>query len=180
VICALILAASASASASASACGGGTGEPSSSTTASTGKPANGGGDFTAEPAQLGADPCTLVTSSEAATVIGAVNDTPGVGTDKHTCVYVSSEHTGGQIAISEQSPDLCKLLFLALDKNMFGGAQVRIDNIASGGMLVTGNGNVQLVVNGGCLEVDGRMTYDKKVDDDTMLRLASTAAGRVS
>jgi hypothetical protein len=24
------------------------------------------------------------------------------------------------------------------------------------------------------------MTYDKKVDDDTMLRLAKTAAGRVS
>ncbi len=172
VICALILA--------ASACGGGTGEHSSSDTAGTGKTANGGADFTAEPVQLEADPCTLVTSSEAAAVIGAVNETPGVGTDKHTCVHVSSENTGGQLAVTEQSPDLCKLLFLALDKNLFGGAQVRIDDIASGGMLVKGNGNVQLVVNGGCLEVDGRLTYDKKIDDATMLRLAKTAAGRVS
>jgi hypothetical protein len=172
VICALILV--------ASACGGGTGEPSSSDSASTGKTPNGGGDFTAEPVQLGADPCTLVTSSEAAVVIGAVNDTPGVGTDKRTCVYVSTKHTGGQLTVTEQSPDLCKLLFLALDKNMFGGSQVRIDDIESGGMLVKGNGNVQLVVDGGCLEVDGRMTYDKKVDDATMLRLAKTAAGRVS
>jgi hypothetical protein len=171
-ICALVL--------TVSACGGGADQPSSSDAASTGKTANGGGDFTAEPAQLGADPCTLVTSSEAAAVVGAVNETPGLGTDKHTCVYVSAEHTGGQIAVTEQSPDFCKLLFLALDQDMFGGAQVRIDDIASGGMLVKGNGNVQVVVNGGCLEVDGRMTYDKKVDDDTMLRLAKTAAGRVS
>ncbi len=63
---------------------------------------------------------------------------------------------------------------------MFGGAQVRIDGIASGGMLVKDNGNVQLVVDGGCVEVDGRLTYDKKVDDETMLSLAKTAAGRVS
>ena len=47
-------------------------------------------------------------------------------------------------------------------------------------MVVKGNGNVQLVVDRGCVEVDGRLTYDKKVDDDTMLRLAKTAAGRVS
>lgn len=172
VICALILA--------VAGCGGGTGESSSSTTGSTGRPANAGGDFTAEPVQLGADPCTLITSSEAGTVIGAVSDTPGVGTDKHTCVYVSSAHTGGQIAVTEQAPDFCKLLFLALDKDMFGGKQVRIDNIGDGGMIVKGNGNVQLVVDSGCLEVDGRTTYDAKVDDDTMLRLARTAAGRVS
>lgn len=113
-------------------------------------------------------------------MIGAVSDTPGVGTDKLTCVYVSSKNTGGQLAVTEQSPDLCALLFLALDKNMFGGAQVRIDDIASGGMLVKDNGNVQLVVAGGCVEVDGRLTYDKKVDDDTILLLAETAAGRVS
>ena len=123
VICALIL--------TASACGGGTGKPSSSDTASTEAAANGGGDFTAEPVQLRVDPCTLVTRTDAEAVIGAVNDTPGVGTDKLTCVYVSSEHTGGQVAVTVQSPDLCKLLFLALDQDMFGGSQVRIDDIAS-------------------------------------------------
>lgn len=163
----------------ASACGGDSDQSPSKEAAPTVR-SNGGGDFTADPVQLTADPCALVTKTEAEAVIGAVNDTPGVGTDDRTCVYVSFKHTGGQIAVTEQSPDLCKLLFLALDKNMFGGAQVRIDDIASGGMLVKGNGNVQLVVKGGCLEVDGRLTYDKKVDDDTMLGLAKIAAGRVS
>jgi hypothetical protein len=162
------------------ACGGGGSEPSSSSdSAPAAKAAPGGADFTAAPVQLTADPCTLITRGEAEAVVGAVNDTPGVGTDKRTCVYVSSEHNGGQVAVTEQSPDLCKLLFLALDKDMFGGAQVRIDDIASGGMLVKGNGNVQVVVNRGCLEVAGTMTYDKKVDDETMLGLAKTAAGRV-
>lgn len=165
-------------SVSVSACGGGAGSTPGDATpkAST---ANGGGDFTAEPVQLTSDPCTLVTGTEAAAVIGAVNDTPGVGTDEHTCVYVSAKHTGGQVAVTEQPPDICKLLFLALDKDIFGGAQVRIDDIASGGMLVKGHGNVQLVVHRGCVEVAGRLTYDEKVDDDTMLGLAKTAAGRV-
>lgn len=172
-VSALILAAS------VSACGGNADE-SSSTDATSSADAGGGTDFTTKPAQLNADPCTLLTAAEAADVIGAVNNTPGVGTDNRTCVYVSSEHTGGQLAVTEQSPDLCALLFLALDKDMFGGAQVRIDGIGDGGMLVEGNGNVQLVVDGGCVEVDGRLTYDLKVDDDTMLRLAKAAAGRVS
>jgi hypothetical protein len=173
VICALAL--------TVSACGGGSGGSSDDAAAKAPKATTAkGGDFKAAPVQLSADPCALVTSTEAAAVIGAVNDTPGVGTDRHTCVYVSSEHTGGQLTVTEQAPDFCKLLFLALDKNIFGGAQVRIDNIASGGMLVKGNGNVQIVVHGGCLEVAGRMSYDKKVDDDTMLGLAKTAAGRVT
>jgi hypothetical protein len=171
VICALVL--------TMSACGGGA-DPSSSGDAPKATTAKDGGDFTGDPVQLKADPCTLVTRTEAEAVIGAVNDTPGVGTDNRTCVYVSFKHTGGQIAVTEQSPDLCKLLFLALDKDIFGGAQVRIDDIASGGMLVKGNGNVQLVVDNGCVEVDGRLTYEKKVDDETMLSLAKTAAGRVS
>ena len=47
-------------------------------------------------------------------------------------------------------------------------------------MNVNGNGNVQLVNDRGCVEVDGTLTYDKQVDDDTMLRLAKTAAERVS
>ncbi len=162
------------------ACGGGGSEPSSSDSAPAAKAAPGGADFTAAPVQLTADPCTLITRDEAESVVGAVNDTPGVGTDGRTCVYVSAQHTGGQVAVTEQSPDLCKLLFLALDKDMFGGAQVRINDIASGGMLVKGNGNVQVVVDRGCLEVAGTMTYDKKVDDDTMLGLAKTAVGRVS
>ena len=176
-VCTLIL------TASASACGGNADDPSSNDATTTGGSSaqdDGGSDFTATPVQLTADPCTLITKAEAADVIGAVNDTPGVGTDKRTCVYVSAKHTGGQLAVTEQSPDLCKLLFLALDKDMFGGKQVRIDDIESGGMIVKGNGNVQLVVDGGCLEVAGTLTYDKKVDDDTMLRLAKTAAGRVS
>jgi hypothetical protein len=164
---------------SMSACGGSNGGSSSGDAAPKATTVK-GSDFTAEPVQLNADPCTLVTGTEASAVIGAVNDTPGVGTDKHTCVYVSSEHTGGQLAVTEQPPGICKLLFLALDKDIFGGAQVRIDDIASGGMLVKGNGNVQLVVHRGCVEVAGRLTYDKKVDDDTMLGLAKTAAGRVS
>jgi hypothetical protein len=171
-ICALAL--------TVSACGGGSGDSGDAAAKATTATKPKSGDFKADPVQLTADPCALVTSAEAAAVIGAVNDTPGVGTDKHTCVYVSSEHTGGQFAVTEQPPDLCKLLFLALDKNIFGGAQVRIDDIASGGMLVKGNGNVQLVVHGGCVEVAGRMSYDKKVDDDTMLGFAKTAAGRVT
>jgi hypothetical protein len=169
-ICVLIL--------GVSACGGGADNPSSGDAAP--KVATTTSGFPGQPVQLTTDPCTLVTGPEAEAVIGAVNDTPGVGTDGHTCVRVSSENTGGQVAVSEQPPDVCKLLFLALDKDLFGGAQVRIDDIASGGMLVKGNGNVQLVVHGGCLEVTGRASYDKKVDDDTMLGLAKTAAGRVS
>ncbi len=66
-----------------SACGG-TDEPSSSDAAPTATSSKGGGDFTGEPVQLTADPCTLVTRTEAEAVIGAVNDTPGVGTDNRT------------------------------------------------------------------------------------------------
>lgn len=132
--------------------------------------------FSSTPVQLTVDPCTLVTQEEAQTTLGH----PATeGLNGTVCTYTANGN-GGHIAVETVAPDFCKLLFLALDKNIFGGAQVRIDNIASGGMLVKGNGNVQIVVHGGCLEVAGRMSYDKKVDDDTMLGLAKTAAGRVT
>jgi len=160
-----------------SACGGG-GSVSTKTPApnATGAPSSGG--FTANPVQLTVDPCSLVTKAEAEALVGAVN-TPATGTDGRTCVYVSSKNTGGQFAVTLQSPEFCKLLFLELNKNLFGGQQVRAD-VGDGGMQVKDNGNVQFVVRGGCVEVDGSVDRVTKIDDATILRVAKTAAGRVS
>lgn len=179
LVCALIL--------TASACGGGADKPSSSDAASTETTAttdaltgtaDGAVDFTAEPVQLTVDPCTLVTKAEAEALIGPVNDTDSATFDPPKCIYISSESTGGQLAVSLTEPDFCKLLFLALDQDMFGGVQVRVDDVGDGGMLVKGNGNVQFVVGGGCVEVAGNVDLDTEIDDDTMVRLAKTAAER--
>lgn len=76
-------------------------------------------------------------------------------------------------------PDYCKFLFLALDQGLFGGDQVRVDDIGQGGMLVKGNGNVQFVVNGGCVTIASGPGLEP-FDDPTMLELAKTAAERAS
>jgi len=172
----------------ASACGGGGGsdQVSSSsastteTTATGDTAATGTVDFTAQPVQLTVDPCTLVTKTETEALIGPVGDADSSTYDPPKCIYVSSESTGGQLAISLTEPDFCQLLFLALDQNMFGGAQVRVDDVGDGGMLVKGNGNVQFVVGGGCIEVAGTVDHETKIDDATMLQLAKTAAERVA
>jgi hypothetical protein len=172
-----------------SACGGGADKPSSSnapvteTTAKTDAPtgkADGAVDFTTVPVMLTVDPCTLVTKTEAEALIGPVGDANGATFDPPKCIYVSPAGTGGQLAVSLTEPDFCKLLFLALDQDMFGGVQVRVDDVGDGGMLVKGGGNVQFVVGGGCIEVDGTVDFDTKIDDDTMLRLAKTAAERAT
>ncbi len=161
------------------ACGGG-GSKTSTPSVSKTTQVQSHGQFTSEPVQLTVDPCTLVTKAEAEALIGPVSDTPGVGSDKLTCVYVSSKNTGGQVAVNLQTPEFCKLLFLALDKNYFGGQQVRVDSIGEGGMQVKGNGNVQFVVNRGCVEIEGNVDRDTKIDDSTIMSVATTAAGRVS
>jgi|GEM_PF-1464640 len=176
LVCALVL--------TVSACGGS--ESSSSdaaptkTTAGTDSLPDSADDavaFTAEPVQLTVDPCTLVTKTEAETLIGPANDS---GTyDPPKCIYTSSENTGGQLAVSLTEPEFCKLLFLALDQNMFSDVQVRVD-VGDGGMLVKGLGNVQFAVDGGCVEVSGNVDLDTKIDDETIVRLANTAAERVA
>ncbi len=167
----------------ASACGGDDAEPSSSDasrTEATASAADDAVDFTAEPVQLTVDPCTLVTKTEAEALIGPVNDTDSGTYDPPKCIYVSSESTGGQLAVSLTEPDFCKLLFLALDQDMFGDVQVRVDDVGDGGMLVKGNGNVQFVVGGGCVEVAGNVDPDTKIDDQTIVRLGKTAAERAA
>lgn len=169
----------------ASACGGSADNPSPSATARTETDAEPGStdnafDFTVEPRQLAVDPCTLVTKAEAETLLGPVNDTDSGTYDPPKCIYVSSENTGGQLAVSLTEPDFCKLLFLALDLDMFSDVQERIDDIGAGGMLVKGNGNVQFVVAGGCIEVAGNVDHDTPIDDVTILRLAKTAAERAA
>lgn len=177
-LCTLIL--------SVAACGGGGSTPSPShdanATPTTDAPTESSGatEFTAEPVQLAIDPCLLVTKTEAEALIGPVGDASGSTFDPPKCIYVSSQNTGGQLAVSLVAPDFCKFLFLALDKNMFGGVQVRVDDVGDGGMLVKGEGNVQFVVDGGCIEVDGSLDHTANIDDDTVLRLARTAAERAT
>lgn len=131
-----------------------------------------------EPVQLTMDPCTLVTKAEAEALIGPVNDADGGIYDPPKCIYVSSESSGGQLVISLTEPDFCKLLFLALEQDQFGGAQVRVDDLGDGGMLVEDTGNAQFAVGGGCVEVDGNVDHDTNIDDDAILRLAQVAAER--
>jgi len=174
--CALIL--------TASACGGGsekapsTNAASSETTETSAKGTADTGNFTAEPVQLTVDPCLLVTKAEAEALIGPVGDADGSTFDPPKCIYVSSEGTGGQLAISLTEPSFCKFLFTTLDQDMFGGDQVRVDDVGDGGMLVKGNGDVQFVVGGGCIEVAGTIDHNTKIDDPTILQLAKTAAER--
>ncbi|MGI8680649.1 MAG: hypothetical protein ACR2JO_00645, partial [Mycobacteriales bacterium] len=58
------------------------------------------------------------------------------------------------------------------------GVQLRINDIGNGGMLVQGNGNVQITVAGGCFTIDAD-AGEVPVADGTMLSLARTAVTRV-
>ena len=73
----------------------------------------------------------------------------------------------------------CKLLFLALRKDLFGGSQVRVKDVGQGGMLVKGEGNVQFVVKGGCVDITSHLKGLLSVSDTSMLKLAHAAASRV-
>ncbi len=130
--------------------------------------------FTADPVQLTVDPCTLVTAAEAQKVIGVPVTQ---GRNGKVCTYVANGN-GGHIAVETQVPAFCKLLFLALEKDFFGGAQVRVNDVGDGGMLVKGNGNVQFVSHGGCVAIDAAVG-DSHPADATMLGLGRTAANRV-
>ena len=125
--------------------------------------------------QLTVNPCTLVTKAEAEGVIGA-SVSQGLGGNGHICTSTANGN-GGVLAVNEEVPAFCNLLFSALEKDFFGGAQVRID-LGQGGMQVKGGGNVQLVVAGGCLTIDATKG-GTKVDDATVLALAKTAMERV-
>jgi hypothetical protein len=120
-----------------------------------------------------------VTQPEAEKVLGKhlAKSPEGINGNK-VCTYVGVGSTG-HIAVSMEPPSFCKLLYLALDKNLFGGQQVRVDDVGDGGMQVKGNGNVQFTTHGGCVEVSGT-TSSGHVDDATMLDMAKTAAGRVT
>lgn len=130
--------------------------------------------FSRAPVQLSVDPCTLVTKAEAQQTLG---HPVAQGLNKTVCTY-TAKGNDGHLAVEALSPTFCKLLFLALDKNYFGGDQVRVDDVGDGGMLVKGNGNVQFVVHGGCISIDAAIG-DGSPPDDTVLGLARTAAGRV-
>jgi hypothetical protein len=155
------------------ACGGG-GDKASTSGAAAGSGSS-KTDFAATPVQLTADPCTLATKAEAEGVIGA-SVSQGAGANGRICTYTATGN-GGIVSVEEVVPEFCKLLFLALDQNLFGGAQVRVD-VGQGGMQVKGNGNVQVVVAGGCLTIQASKG-DTKVDDATVLGLAKTATQRV-
>ena len=164
------------------ACGSGSGSGSGSGRLATATTSGAAGDsagnetaYNGTPLQLDVDPCTLVTKAEAEEVLGAAV-AQGSGDDGHICTYTANG-SGGTVTVNEQAPDFCKLLFLALEKDIFGGVQVRID-AGDGGMQVTGGGNVQVVVDGGCLEVEGSKG-DGKVDDATILALTKVAIERV-
>jgi hypothetical protein len=159
-----------------SACGGSGDGDKAASSAANGASVGNETDFTATPVQLTADPCTLVTLAEAKGVIGA-SVSQGLGADGRICTYTANGN-GGIVAVDEVTPDFCKLLFTALEKNFFAGDQVRVD-VGQGGMQVRGGGNVQFVVAGGCLTISASKG-GTKVDDATVLAMAKTASGRVA
>jgi hypothetical protein len=140
----------------------------------------GGGDSTSlgEPIQLSFDPCTLVTPDEATQALGI--DVNPLKTDNGgggACNYLGVGSPSHLLASLPSVAD-CKLLFLQIDNNLFGDVQHRIDGIGDGGMLVAGEGNLQIAVHQGCIELDGA-TADGPLPDTTMLDLARTAVARV-
>lgn len=143
----------------------GTGSPATSAKSSA---------FNDEPVQLTVDPCSLVTQAEAQQVIG---HPVAKGLNGKVCTYTANGN-GGHIAVETLAPAFCKLLFVTLQNNVFGGDQVRVEDVGEGGMLVKGNGNVQFVVHGGCISITAALG-DTNPSDDTVLSLARTAAGRV-
>lgn len=83
------------------------------------------------------------------------------------------------MSITVVPPSRCKLLIFALDGNIFGGKQVRVDDIGEGGMLVEGNGNVQFTTHGGCVAVSAR-NANGNLPDATMLAFAKLVENRVT
>lgn len=131
----------------------------------------------ASPKPLAVDPCTLVTQAEAAQAVGGpVKHLESTVRGASVCNYFG-DGASGSLSV-DAAPIFCKLLYLALEKNIFGGPQQRIDDIGDGGMLVKGGGNVQIAVAGGCFTIDGR-NGSADLPDATMLSLARTAVGRV-
>jgi len=130
-----------------------------------------------DPLQLRMNPCSLVTQAEAEKAVGATV-TQGSGSDGTVCTYAANGDSG-LVTVVLQAPMWCKLLFLALKDNLFGGAQVRRDDVGDGGMQVVGNGNVQFTSHGGCVEVEGS-TATGKLSDTVVLQMAKNAAGRVT
>ncbi len=124
-----------------------------------------------------------MTQAEAAQAVGRPVKRDTATTDQaHVCRYFSEGIPQGRVTV-DTAPLFCKLLYLALEKNIFGhgsgrGVQLRINDIGTGGMLVQGNGDVQITVAGGCFTIDAD-AGEVPVADATMLQLARTAVGRV-
>jgi hypothetical protein len=140
--------------------------------------AAGGGGGLGQAVQLNFDPCTLITQAEAKTALGV--DVNPLSTDNGgggACNYLGVGSPSHLLASLPSSAD-CNLLFLQVDSNLFGDVQKRIDGIGDGGMLVTGEGNLQIAVHHGCFELDGA-TADGPLADSAMLDLARTAVARV-
>lgn len=134
------------------------------------------GKIIASPKPLAINPCTLVTQAEAAQAVGGpVKHLESTVRGATVCNYFG-DGTSGSLSV-DTAPLFCKLLYLALEKNIFGGVQQRIDDIGNGGMLVKGGGNVQIAVAGGCFTIDGR-SGSTDMPDATMLSLARTAVER--
>ena len=152
-----------------------------------GPPAGGKGNpaahSVASPRPLPGDPCALVTQAEAAQAVGRPVKRDTATTDgARVCRYFSQGIPQARLTV-DTAPLFCKLLYLALENNIFGhgsgrGVQVRINDIGTGGMLVQGNGDVQITVAGGCFTIDAD-AGEVPVADATMLQLARTAVGRV-
>lgn len=137
----------------------------------------------ASPRPLPGDPCALVTQAEAAQAVGGPVQVDTATTDgARVCRYFGKGVPQARLKV-DRAPAFCKLLYLALEKNIFGhgsgrGVQLRINDIGNGGMLVQGNGNVQITVAGGCFTIDAA-AGEVPVADGTMLSLARTAVTRV-
>jgi hypothetical protein len=155
--------------------GGGGGGDGSSSAKDTPSPESSTPPTYGDPVQLSVDPCSLVTQPEAEEVIGLP---VSVGRSASICTYTATGN-GGHIAIEDLAPMFCSLLTETLRQDRFGGDQIRVDDVGDGGMLVKGLGNVQFVVQGGCVSIDA-VHGDTRPTDDIMLDLAKTAAGRVT
>ena len=145
---------------------------------STSKSSKKGGKH-ADPVELKIPACSLYSKTEAEKLIGVavVQLEPGIN-GASQCTYNAVKAGQGQVNVSVVPPSGCKLLILALDGNLFGGKQVRVDDIGDGGMLVKGNGNVQFTTNGGCVGVSARNAAGN-LPDDTVLALAKLVESRV-
>ncbi len=165
-----------------SGCGGGgksAGEPLVGGATTSSKQAGSGQSpkSPASPKPLAVGPCTLVKQAEAAQAIGGpVKHLESTVRGASVCNYFG-DGASGSLSV-DTAPITCKVLYLALEKNIFGGPQQRIDDIGDGGMLVKGGGDVQIAVAGGCFTIDGQ-SGSGDLPDATMLSLARTAVDRV-